>query len=68
MTTDAHRLPDTLLAWSALRHMVGLCRTTVWSLRRQGRFPQPRKIGSRQFWLASEIAAWQAALPKAGMP
>lgn len=66
MTTDVQRLPDALLPWSKLRHMVGLCRTTVWSLRRQGRFPQPRKIGARHFWLASDIAAWQADLPLAG--
>ena len=59
-------LTETLIPWSVVRRMIGVGRTTVWRLRKAGMFPQPRMVGHRQVWLASEIAAWQAGLPTAG--
>ncbi len=35
-----------------------LSRKTRWRLRRDGRFPEPRRIGSRQLYLATEILEW----------
>lgn len=57
---------DTLIPWAVVRTLVGIGRTTAWRLRRTGLFPSPRQIGTRQFWLKSEIARWQTSLPVLG--
>ncbi len=33
-------------------------RVQLWRLVREGRFPKPIKIGSRNAWIASEIDRW----------
>lgn len=35
-----------------------LCRKTRWRLRREGKFPEPREIGSRKLYVGAEIRAW----------
>lgn len=35
-----------------------LSRKTRWRLRRDGRFPEARTVGSRHFYVASEIHQW----------
>lgn len=59
------QLPDALIPWGVVRRLIGIGRTTVWQLRRNGQFPQPRRVGQRQLWFVSDITAWQAALPVA---
>jgi predicted DNA-binding transcriptional regulator AlpA len=58
---------DVLLEWPAVKPMIGnLSRTTVWALRRAGKFPQPVQISnSRVAWRRSEILVWMAARPAA---
>lgn len=39
--------------------LTGLCRSTLWCLQREGRFPKGRKIGLRSIgWLNSEVLDW----------
>ena len=49
-----------------------VCRTfpTVWLWVKQGRFPEPRILGSAPFWIESEIDKFLANLPvrKYGVP
>jgi predicted DNA-binding transcriptional regulator AlpA len=58
---------DVLLEWPAVKPLIGnLSRTTVWTLRRAGKFPQPVQISNtRVAWRRSEILAWMAARPAA---
>jgi prophage regulatory protein len=59
-------LDDALLDWPQLEQLVPLSRSTVWALRRAGKFPQPVQISnSRVAWRRSEILAWMAARPAA---
>jgi predicted DNA-binding transcriptional regulator AlpA len=36
-------------------------RAQRWRLIRAGKFPKPVKIGTRNFWIESEVEAWEAA-------
>ena len=58
---------DVLLEWPAVKPLIGnLSRTTVWALRRAGRFPQPVQISnSRIAWRRSAILRWMADRPVA---
>jgi prophage regulatory protein len=56
-----------LLRFRELKERVGLGRTTIWRMMREGRFPQARLIGkSARAWVDSEIDAWIAARQKVG--
>lgn len=57
--------PDRLVSWVTVSQMVGVCRSTIWKLRRQGLFPNPRKVGGRNVWRLADVIAWQATLPEA---
>jgi predicted DNA-binding transcriptional regulator AlpA len=39
--------------------------TNIWKMMREGRFPLPRKVNGRTFWLEPEIDAWMKSLPVA---
>lgn len=46
-----------------------LSRKTRWRLRRAGKFPQPREVGSRNLYVGDEIREWlkdPASWQKAG--
>lgn len=48
-----------VLRISAVKRMVGLSRTTIWRLERDGRFPRRRLIGIRAIgWAAVDIRDW----------
>ena len=36
---------------------------TIYRLVAEGRFPKPRKSGSRNFWIPSELEEWAVSLP-----
>lgn len=57
---------DRLLRRSEVEARVGLGRTSIYRLMRQGRFPEPLKVGPKAVrWPESEIEAWLAARPRA---
>lgn len=58
--------PVRLMSWGQIRPLVGVSRNTIARLCEQNRFPRPRMIGRVRVWLASDIVAWQAALPEGG--
>ena len=37
---------------------------TIWAWMRAGKFPRSRVVGGRSMWLASEVNAWLAGLPR----
>jgi predicted DNA-binding transcriptional regulator AlpA len=41
--------------------LVGVSRTTWWSLNRSGRCPLPVKLTGRPLWRRAELEAWTAA-------
>ena len=57
---------DRLLRRTEVEVRTGLSRTSIYRLMREGRFPEPLKIGSKAVrWPESEIADWLAARPRA---
>ncbi|PIJ55522.1 DNA-binding protein [Erwinia sp. OLMDLW33] len=47
------------------RELTGICRTTRYTMEKEGKFPSRRKLGGRSVgWLLSEITAWQQGQPK----
>jgi prophage regulatory protein len=50
---------DRLLSWPEVKARVGLSRTSVWRLEREGKFPKRvRILPGRVAWRESEIVAW----------
>jgi prophage regulatory protein len=47
------------IRFSQLKKMVGLSRSTIWRLERQGLFPKRRKISAQAVgWLEHEVLSW----------
>lgn len=47
-----------LLPLPAVQAEVGLHKTTIYGLMRDGKFPRPIKIGDSSRWLSDELEAW----------
>ena len=44
----------------------GISRTKIYRLMREGRFPEPLKVGERSVrWRESEVTSWLESLPRA---
>lgn len=52
-----------LLSRAELIDKVSLSFPYIWSLIRQGRFPEPREVGGKPLWVESEIDDYIASLP-----
>jgi prophage regulatory protein len=58
--------PERIIRIAELCRKVGLGRTTLWRMERDGEFPQRRQLGRGQVgWIESEVDAWIHSLPKA---
>ena len=53
---DTH--PQTLLSVAQVCARLGCSRTTLWSLRRSGRFPSGIQIGAQLRWRVATVDAW----------
>jgi prophage regulatory protein len=65
---DGPQLPDELL-WSIKTVVLktGLSRATIYRYTQRNLFPPKRRIGpNRVGWLAAEVIAWAASLPRPG--
>jgi prophage regulatory protein len=50
---------ERVLRWPEVYEKVGLCKSQIYSLISQGKFPPPIKLGARASgWLSSEVSAW----------
>lgn len=56
-------MSERLLAMKEVAVKVGLSKSTVYGLLRDGQFPAPVRIGVAVRWRESSIDAWIAALP-----
>lgn len=57
---------DELLKRQQVEDITKLSRSTIYALVQRGKFPRPRRCGSRAVrWAASDVAAWIAST-KAG--
>ena len=62
---DADRLAlaiALLVSMPQLELMLGLHRTRIYGLIRQGQFPRPIKLGRTARWMRSEVDQWLAKL------
>lgn len=54
-------MEDAVLRRREVEKRTGLCRSAIYNLIGQGKFPKPIRIGPRSSgWVASEISAWIA--------
>jgi prophage regulatory protein len=61
--------PPRELLWNikTVIQKTGLSRATIYRYTRRNMFPQKRRIGpNRVGWLAAEVIAWVATLPRPG--
>jgi prophage regulatory protein len=56
--------PARLVFKGELLERTGLSFPTIWSMMRKGKFPRSRVVGGKSAWLANEVDAWFAALPR----
>lgn len=48
-----------------LKDMVGLSRTTIWRMEREGKFPSRVRLGANTVgWLEEEVLSWLASRPR----
>lgn len=60
-------MTDRLLTRKEVEALTGLSRSTLYRMKKEGRFPQPRQMGSRAVrWPASEVELWVQERPRAG--
>ena len=53
-----------LLRMSAVTHMTGLCRSTIYSLVAQEKFPSPVRLAKRAIaWRRTDLERWTEARP-----
>jgi prophage regulatory protein len=51
---------------SEVEQLTGISRTTLWCLRRQGKFPQPLQLTPRLVaWPTDDVEAWMTSRPAA---
>ena len=56
---------DRLLTRAEVERVVGLKRSALYRAMREGRFPEPLRVGPKSVrWLLSEIEKWVAGLPR----
>ena len=59
-------VPSRMLRRTEVEALVGLSRSTIYELMRDGEFPLPLQVGKRAVrWHEREIAAWLAERPRA---
>lgn len=59
MHNQSPQLQNRLLRFPAVQDRVGLCRSQIYSLIAQHRFPPPIKIGARaSAWSEIEVSQW----------
>ena len=57
---------DSLVRWRQVHQIVGISRTSVWRLEREGQFPKRRHISKRAVgWSEKEIQKWLKERPQA---
>ncbi|WHP31731.1 AlpA family transcriptional regulator [Trabulsiella odontotermitis] len=62
----SNQTTDRVIREAECRQITGLCRTTRYTMEKEGAFPARRKLGGRAVgWLLSEVAAWQQNCNKA---
>lgn len=49
---------EKMLGIKTVQAMVGLCKSMIYKLIKEERFPAPRKVGRASRWLMSEVLAW----------
>lgn len=57
---DIHT-PTTLLRTQQVCEYLGVCRQTLYQMRKRGEFPAPVKVGAQLRWRVSDLEAWTEA-------
>lgn len=59
----------TIIRLTQVKQLIGLSRSSIYSLMRKGQFPTTIKLGSRSVgWVESEIHSWLASRIQASRP
>jgi prophage regulatory protein len=54
--------PRRLIRLNELKQMIGVSRSTIYLMLKDGRFPQPVRFGRTTAWRMADVIAWQEAL------
>ena len=58
-------MTDRLVTRAEVERRVGLGRSALYRAMREGRFPEPLRVGPKSVrWLLSEVEQWIAGLPR----
>jgi prophage regulatory protein len=64
-----NKKPEKIVPWKQLKGRIGLCRNTVYTLIRKGKFPAAIKISATKVgWRESEIDRWIGACEQVVLP
>jgi predicted DNA-binding transcriptional regulator AlpA len=64
LNIDANGDGIRLLSKVEVLDRVGVSYPTLWHWMRAGTFPRSRALGASTVWIAAEVEAWMASLPK----
>lgn len=63
---DQLNTSDRIIREGECRKLTGVCRTTRYTMEREGKFPARRQLGGRSIgWVLSEVLDWLNKQPKA---
>ena len=51
-------MEDRLLRVNGVAEVLGVCKSTIWNLVKDGRFPKPKKINNAAVWKMSDIQTY----------
>ncbi|WP_196592230.1 AlpA family phage regulatory protein [Burkholderia cepacia] len=64
MSTTTERL----LRLPTVLDMVGLGKTTIYDMMKEGSFPRPRRVRNLSLWAETEVQAWIRSVTSREMP
>ncbi|HGL6719987.1 AlpA family phage regulatory protein [Burkholderia contaminans] len=57
---------ERLLRLPTVIDMVGLGKTTIYEMMKEGSFPRPRRVRNLSLWVETEVQAWIRSIDRIG--
>jgi prophage regulatory protein len=56
--------PQRLIRVQELKQFVGVGKSTIWRMTKEGRFPRPIRFGRSTLWRLGDVLAWRDSLSR----